>query len=179
VKGVGHRLRINSSKTENFDESGEETARAFKISRYNYQETQKGLLEFRDDYRIELIKKSKTIRNRPEKGVRAFYVSKYDPRMPHPRQLISRNYHHLENHPTLAHLFPSKNLIGGTRRQKDMSELLSPTVQKYGGQDGAQYGDDSSDGDGGGGGGSGGCGGMVPTTVLCLKLKESAMCVAT
>ena len=152
VKGVGHRLRINSSKTEYFDESVEETARAFKISGYNYQETKKGLLEFRNDDPIELIKKSKTIRNRPEKGVRAFYVSKYDPRMPHPRQLISRNYHHLENHPTLAHLFPRKNLIGGTRRQKNLSELLSPTVQKYG----AQYGDDSSDGSGGGGGGSGG-----------------------
>ena len=136
-------------------------------------------MEFINDDPIELIKKSKTIINRPEKGVRAFYVSKYDPRMPHPRQLISRNYHHLENHPTLAHLFPRKNLIGGTRRQKNLSELLSPTVQKYGGQDGAQYGDDSSDGDGGGGGGAGVGGGMVPTTVLPLKPKESVMCVAT
>ena len=63
MKGVGHRLRINSSKTEYFDESVEETARAFNISGYNYQETKKGLLEFRNDDPIELIKKSKTSRN--------------------------------------------------------------------------------------------------------------------
>ena len=72
-----------------------------------------------------------------------------------------------------------KNLIGWTRRQQNLSELLSPTLKKYDGQDGAQYGDDSSDGDVSGGGGSGGGGGMVPTTVLPLNLKESMMCAAT
>jgi hypothetical protein len=41
VEGVGHRLRINSSKTEYFEESVEETAKAFKICGYNYQETQR------------------------------------------------------------------------------------------------------------------------------------------
>ena len=46
VKGVGHRLRINSSKTEYFKESVEDTARAFKISGYNYQNTKKELLKF-------------------------------------------------------------------------------------------------------------------------------------
>ena len=49
--------------------------------------------------------------------------------MLHPRKLISRNYHHLEANPVLADLFPRENLIGGTRRLKNLSELLSPTVQ--------------------------------------------------
>ena len=111
------------------------------------------MLKFRNEDPLELIKRKKTVRNKPEKGVRAFYISKFDPRMPHPRQLISRNYHHLQNHPLLANLFPRKNLIGGTRRQPNLSELLSPTLQKYGG--GGPHGDDPGDGGGGGGGGGG------------------------
>ena len=39
VKGVGLRLRINSSKDEYFEESAEEAAKAFKISGYPYQKT--------------------------------------------------------------------------------------------------------------------------------------------
>ena len=39
VKGVGLRLRINSSKDEYFDESVEEAAKAFKISGFSYQKT--------------------------------------------------------------------------------------------------------------------------------------------
>ena len=73
--------------------------------------------------------KEKVPRNKPVKGVKAFYILKYDPRMPDPRQLISRNYHHISNHPVLANLFPRENLVGGTRRLHNLSEILSPTVQ--------------------------------------------------
>ena len=96
MKGVGHRLRVNSSKDEYFEESVEETAKAFKISGYSYQETKKELMKFKHEDPLELIKKKKKVRNKPHKGVRSFYISKYDPRMPHPRKLITRNYHHLE-----------------------------------------------------------------------------------
>ena len=105
---------------------------------------------------MELIKKKKTVRNKAEKRVRAFYLTKYDPRIPQPRQMIGRNYHHLENHPLLSNLFPRKNLIGGTRRQPNLSEILSPTIQQCAGGDGGQDGDESSDGSGGDGGGGGG-----------------------
>ena len=89
VKGVGQRLRVNSSKTEYFLESVEETAKCFKISGYNYQNTKRELMKFKDVDPIALIRKDKVQRNKPDKGVKAFYVTKYDPRMPHPRQLIS------------------------------------------------------------------------------------------
>ena len=94
---------------------------------------------------LNLIKKKKTVRSKPEKGVRAFFISSYDP-----RQLISKNYHHLQNHPLLSNLFPRGNLIGGTRRRKNLSESLSPSVQQAdgGGDDPA---DDCDDGQGGGG----------------------------
>ena len=152
VKGVGHRLRVNSSKNEYFEESVEETAKAFKISGYSYQETKKELLKFKDEDPLQLIKKKKTVRKKPNKGVRSFFISKYDPRMPHPRQLITKNYHHLASHPHLSNLFPRENLVGGTRRQPNLAEILSPSVQQSGQ---ANHGDDGDDGDGGGGGNGG------------------------
>ena len=123
-----------------------------KISGFNYQNVKKELLKFKDEDPIELIKKDKIARDKPEKGIKAFFITKYDPRVPHPRQLISRNYHHLNNHPQLSNLFPRENLIGGTRRQPNLSEILSPTVQP-------SSGDRHSGGQGGGGGDAPGGGG--------------------
>ena len=62
VKGVGHRLRVNSSKGEYFEESVKETAKAFKISGYSYQETKKELMKFKHEDPLELIKKKKKVR---------------------------------------------------------------------------------------------------------------------
>ena len=47
VKGVGQRLRINSSKTEYFENSVEEAAKALNISGFNYQNAKKELLKFK------------------------------------------------------------------------------------------------------------------------------------
>ena len=57
MKGVGLRLRINSSKDEYFEESVEDAAKAFKVSGYNYQKTKQELLKFKNLDPIELIKK--------------------------------------------------------------------------------------------------------------------------
>ena len=117
VKGVGQRLRTNSSKNEYFEESVEKTASAFKISGYNYHITKKEQSELKNQDPIVLINKEKTVRNKPVKGVKSFFfITKYDPRMPQPRQLISKNYHHIKDHPILSNLFPRENLVGGTRR---------------------------------------------------------------
>ena len=72
VKGVGHRLRINSSKDEYFEESVEETAKAFKISGYNYQNTKKELMELKCDDPAEMIKQKKGARKKPAKSVNVF-----------------------------------------------------------------------------------------------------------
>ena len=63
-------------------------------------------MKFEKEDPIELIRKENVTRNKPEKGVKVFYIAKYDPRMPHPRKLLSKNYHHIENHPVLSQLFP-------------------------------------------------------------------------
>ena len=64
LKGVGHRLRINSSKDEYFEDSVEDTAKAFKICGYNYQESKKELLSFKNEDPIKLIKKQKKVRKK-------------------------------------------------------------------------------------------------------------------
>ena len=142
VKGVSLRLRINSSKDEFFENSVEEAARAFEISGYNYQKTKQELLKFKNLDPIEPIKK--VVRAATKKGAKAFYITNFDPRMLHPRRLISRNYHHMEANPLLVNLFPRENLIGSTRRMKNLSELLPPTIQIGGG--GADQGHDAGDG---------------------------------
>ena len=175
VRGVGHRLRIKSSKTEYFKDSVEDTSRAFKVSGYNYQKTKKELLLFEGEDPIALIKKDKTVRNKPEKGVKSFYIAKFDPRLPHPRQLISRNYHHLANHPVVSNLFPRENLVGGTKRLPNLSELLSPTVQTNLG-DGAQPGIDGDDGQHGDGGGGGGGGRRTNGSYHCNLYRTKGRC---
>ena len=167
VKGVGQRLRINSSKTEYFLESVEETAKSFKICGYNYQNTKKELLKFEAEDPLTLIRKVKVCRTKPNKGVKAFYIAKYDPRMPHPRQLITRNYHHIENHPVLANLFPRENLVGGTKRLPNLAEMLSPTVQQ---------GDHGTGGDGQDGAGDGGPPGRWNGSYHCQLYKKNQKC---
>ena len=63
----------------------------------------------------------------------------------------SRKYHHLENHPQLSNLIPIGNLTGGTRRIKNLSEILSPSEQQTDGGVGSDGpGGDGDDGTGGG-----------------------------
>ena len=61
---------------------------------------------------------------------KVFWISKFDPRVPHPRQVLSKNYHILEGDPIARDLFERKNLVAGSRRGKNIQELISPTVQK-------------------------------------------------
>ena len=157
--------------------SVEDTARSFKIAGYNYQNTKKELLKFKDEDPIQLIRKEKVCRNKPAKGVKVYFITKYDPRLPHPRQLLTRNYHHLENHPVLSNLFPRENMVGGTRRLPNLSEILSPTLQpSVGGQDG--QGDDDDDDTGGAGGRRGGAagGGRWNGSYHCQLFRDKNRC---
>ena len=43
--------------------------------------------------------------------------------------MISKNYHLIKNHPIASKLFPRENLVAGTKRLPNLSEILSPTVQ--------------------------------------------------
>ena len=129
-KGVGHRLRINSSKTEYFDESVDTCSKSFAVAGYSYDHAKKELNKFRDEDPFQLIKngpKEKSSENKS--GVKIFYVDRFDPRMPHPRKIISRNYHYIEKHPVASKLFPRENLIASCKRLPNLGEIISPTRQ--------------------------------------------------
>ena len=55
--------------------------------------------------------------------------AKFDPRVPHPRKLITKNYSLLAGNPRAAALFPRENLIASSRRLPNLGEILSSTVQ--------------------------------------------------
>ena len=130
-KGVGHRIRMNSSKQEYFDETVEECPKSFSIAGYNFQHAKTELRKFRDIDPVEMIKKGPNEKDtKNNSGSKVFYVDNFDPRMPHLRQLISRNYHHIEKHPLLSKIFPRGNLVGSCRRLPNLGEILSPTIQK-------------------------------------------------
>ena len=55
-RGVGHRLRINSSKTEYFDEAVDTCSKSFAVAGYSYEHAKSELNKFRDENPVEMIK---------------------------------------------------------------------------------------------------------------------------
>ena len=70
-----------------------------------------------------------TKKQKSKPGCKAFYVAPFDPRLPHPRKLISKNYGILAQNEKAKALFPRANLIASSKRLKNLGEILSPTVQ--------------------------------------------------
>ena len=130
--GVGLRLRLNSSRDEDFDVAVEEYSKAFAVSGYNYRRAKFELSKSKQIDRVEFLQNEK--RRKEEKKRRnrgnVYWISKYDPRVPHPRKIISENYHILEADPVAKQVFKRKNLVAGSRRGRNLQELISPTVQK-------------------------------------------------
>ena len=61
---------------------------------------------------------------------KVFWISRFDPRVPHPREVLSNNYTIIEGDPIARKIFERKNLVAGSKRGKNLQELISPTVQK-------------------------------------------------
>ena len=53
-----------------------------------------------------------------KKGCKAYFISPYDPRLPHPREIISKNYELLARNEKAKALFPRENLVAASRRLK-------------------------------------------------------------
>ena len=151
----------------------EEFSKAFAISGYDYQESKRKLSQFGDKEPKNLIRRRRqTSQYLP--GCRVFFINPYDPRVPHPRKLLSRNYHLIANDPVLSGLFPRKNLVAGSRRLPNLGEILSPTVQ--GGEVPGEGG--AGGGGGGGAGAGGGAGGGIHFngTYHCDTFKRINIC---
>ena len=130
--GVGYRLRLTNSTNETFRENVELYSRAMATSGYDYQTVKRELMKFEKIDPIELAKRDKQPNKRAKPGCKAYFNSPYDPRMTHPRSLISKNYELLARSEKAKGLFPRENLIASSKRLKNLGEILSPTVQKTG-----------------------------------------------
>jgi hypothetical protein len=60
-----------------------------------------------------------------------FWISRFDPRIPHPREVLSQNFNIIEGDPIAKKIFQRQNLVAGSKRGKNIQELISPTVQKH------------------------------------------------
>ena len=127
--GVGYRLRLTNSTDETFRENVELYSRAMATSGYDYQQVKRELLKFEAINPVELAKRDKQPSKRKKPGCKAFFNAPYDPRVPHPRSLISKNYELLARSERAKSLFPRENLIASSKRLKNLGEILSPTVQ--------------------------------------------------
>ena len=126
--GVGHRLRLTNSKNETFRENVELYARSMAHSGYDYQMVKREMLKFENIDPRELANRPKRKRQK-RPGCKVFYTFQFDPRVPHPRKIISKNYKILARNETVKVLFPRSNLIAGGKRLPNLGEILSPTVQ--------------------------------------------------
>ena len=130
-KGVGYRVRVTNSKTESFKENVELYSKALAVSEFDYQSVKKELLKFEHVDPKDLIKRpSNTKKTKP--GPKIYFNSTFDPRLPHPRKIISRNYATLAKSEAARKLFPRENLIASSKRLPNLGEMLSPTIQPKG-----------------------------------------------
>ena len=84
----------------------------------------------RENYLKKSDGKNKFYGQKQKNNKKLFWISPYDPRMPHQRTIISRNYHLLAADKQFSNLFPRKNIVAGSRRLPNLMELVSPTVPR-------------------------------------------------
>ena len=83
-------------------------------SGYNYQKVKKELLEFEKIDPVDLALQDKP-KKKAKHGCKAYFNSPFEPRVPHPRKIISKNYDILAKSEKASALFPRENLIASSR----------------------------------------------------------------
>ena len=91
-RGIGYRLRITNSENETFKENVEFCSRALATSGYDFQAVKKELNSFTHIDPKELIKSDKKKTKKSTPGCKVYFNTTYDPRVMHPRKIISKNY---------------------------------------------------------------------------------------
>ena len=95
------RLRLNCSNDDDFDSAVELYSKSLTISGYKYQTARSELLKCKNIDRVEYLKNEKKRKKntKQKNNKKVFWISKFDPRVPHPRQVLSNNFHILEGDP--------------------------------------------------------------------------------
>ena len=124
-------MRITNSTNKTFLENVELYSKALAVSGFNYQSVKKELLKFEHIDPKDLINKPSN-KKKSKPGPKVFFNSVFDPRLPHPRKIISRNYAILAKSESARKLFPRQNIIASLKRLPNLGEMLSPTIQPRG-----------------------------------------------
>jgi hypothetical protein len=116
-----------------FDIAVEKYSRAMAVSGFKYEKAKSELMKSKNISREDFLKEEKNRKKKQKdnnKG-KVFWISKFDPRIPHPRDVLSQNFNILEGDPIAKKIFQRKNLLAGSKRGKNLQELISPTVQQH------------------------------------------------
>ena len=129
--GVGLRIRLNCSQDKDFDDAVEKYSRAFAVSGSKYQKAKSELMKSKCINREAFItgEKDRKKNQKDKNKGKVFWISRFDPRVPHPREVLSNNYTIIEGVPIARKIFERKNLVAASKRGKNMQALISPTVQ--------------------------------------------------
>ena len=123
--GVGLRIRLNCSQDEDFDIAVEKFSRALAVS--GFEKAKSELMKSKNIDREAYLKeeKNRKLKQKNKNNGKVFWISRYDPRIPHPRDLLSENYKILEEDQTVQ---KHKNKAQNTGRDKSN---LSVTLLDY------------------------------------------------
>ena len=88
--GVGYRLRLTNSTNATFRENVELYSTAMATSGYDYHSVKAEMLKFEKVDPIEMAKKESFKTKNKKKGCKSYFISPYDPRLRHPREIINR-----------------------------------------------------------------------------------------
>ena len=126
------RIRLNCSQDKDFDDAVEKYSRAFAVLGFTYQKAKSELMKSKNINREAFLneEKDRKKKQRDKNKGKVFWISRFDPRVPHPREVLSSNFTILEGDPIAKKIFERKNLVAGSKRGKNLQELISPTVQK-------------------------------------------------
>ena len=146
-KSIGKRLRLLCSKDSDFIEAAEEYSNALAASGFDFNEAKQSLLTCQDANRKSILNSARNLKHIGKSNAETmgskngngteqmhkqsiYWITTYDPRMPHQRTLINKNYHILANDYPFSQLYPRKAFVSGSRRLSNLMELLSPTTLK-------------------------------------------------
>ena len=105
--GVGLRIRLNCSQDMDFDNAVERYSRALAVSGFKYEKAKCELMKSKNINREDFLKEENN-RKKKQKGknkCKVFWISKFDPRIPHPREVVSQNVNILEGDPIAKTIF--------------------------------------------------------------------------
>ena len=88
------------------------------MSGFKYQKDKSELMKSKNINREAFLneEKDRKKKQRDKNKGKVFWISRFDPRVPHPREVLTNSYTILEGDPIARKIFERKNLVAGSKR---------------------------------------------------------------